>query len=302
MPSVALAIDVQLVPYVSQTMYGKQAVLEALVSHWLMLPPGSSTVADAETVALNLGSQSATSTAVTDAASGTSSLLICCGSLTSTVTAVASQSPPPTDSGWTVTVSCTYTPITPLTPLFSFFGGTGSSTYIIRASNTIKGRNVPAAMPLMPDDDDAQPAMSGRPGRQRRGAGERGQNMVEFALVIPILALVLFGIVEFGNVIRVQVEIDNAVRNGARWQSLNDPAGSLTSGIQTKVQSWAPDLSGLTASVSTTGCPALTAEVTVTSSYSYIPVTPIGGLMHLYGGSFASPLALSSISTMHSGC
>ena len=47
--------------------------------------------------------------------------------------------------------------------------------------------------------------------RQRRGAA-----VVEFAVVAPLLFLVLFGIIEFGRLFMVQQVLTNATREGAR--------------------------------------------------------------------------------------
>ena len=46
---------------------------------------------------------------------------------------------------------------------------------------------------------------------------ERGVSAVEFALVLPVLVLILFGIVEFGLILYNQQVITNASREGARW-------------------------------------------------------------------------------------
>ena len=45
---------------------------------------------------------------------------------------------------------------------------------------------------------------------------ERGAAMVEFAVVVPLFALLVFGIVEAGWYFAEQVEIRNAAREGAR--------------------------------------------------------------------------------------
>jgi Flp pilus assembly protein TadG len=45
---------------------------------------------------------------------------------------------------------------------------------------------------------------------------ERGQGLVEFALVLPILALFLLGILQFGVLLSTQVGITNAVREAVR--------------------------------------------------------------------------------------
>jgi len=44
----------------------------------------------------------------------------------------------------------------------------------------------------------------------------RGQSLVEFALVLPILLLTVMGVVEFGRIFMTQQVITNASREGAR--------------------------------------------------------------------------------------
>ncbi len=46
--------------------------------------------------------------------------------------------------------------------------------------------------------------------------GERASATVEFAMVLPILMLFLFGIIEFGRVLSVQHLLNTAAREGAR--------------------------------------------------------------------------------------
>jgi TadE-like protein len=58
--------------------------------------------------------------------------------------------------------------------------------------------------------------VSGLVGRLRSGYGRRGQAMVEFALVIPILILVMMGVFDFGRAIYASSAINNAAREGAR--------------------------------------------------------------------------------------
>ena len=47
--------------------------------------------------------------------------------------------------------------------------------------------------------------------------GTRGQELVEFALVIPVLALFVFGVLDVGRVFHVLIAISNAAREGARY-------------------------------------------------------------------------------------
>lgn len=45
---------------------------------------------------------------------------------------------------------------------------------------------------------------------------QRGQSLVEFALILPVLMLVLMGIIQMGFVFNAYVTISNATREGAR--------------------------------------------------------------------------------------
>lgn len=55
--------------------------------------------------------------------------------------------------------------------------------------------------------------------RQRRSPsrfGRRGQNLVEFALILPVIAVILSGILEFGMVFNLDQALEAASRDGAR--------------------------------------------------------------------------------------
>jgi Flp pilus assembly protein TadG len=58
---------------------------------------------------------------------------------------------------------------------------------------------------------------------------ERGQTMTEFALVLPLLVLLLFGIIQFGVTFNQYVTLTDAVRAGARKAAVSrheqDPEG-----------------------------------------------------------------------------
>jgi Flp pilus assembly protein TadG len=54
-----------------------------------------------------------------------------------------------------------------------------------------------------------------------RACSQRGAAAVEFALVLPILILILFGIINFGIVLAQKASLANAVRIGARYGSVN---------------------------------------------------------------------------------
>lgn len=54
---------------------------------------------------------------------------------------------------------------------------------------------------------------------QRTRGGEQGANLVEFALVLPLLILLLVGVADFGRAFNSYLVITNASREGARFAS-----------------------------------------------------------------------------------
>src|SRR5438445_11500431 len=61
----------------------------------------------------------------------------------------------------------------------------------------------------------------------------RGESLVEFALVLPLMVTVMLGIVDFGYVFFVRGSVENAAREGARYGSIH-PAD--VSGITHRVK------------------------------------------------------------------
>jgi Flp pilus assembly protein TadG len=71
--------------------------------------------------------------------------------------------------------------------------------------------------------------------RRRRDRDQRGAVVVEFALIVPILLLVLFGIMEFGYMLNRDMIIGNASRDGARVASLNGTAAEIRTAITSEL-------------------------------------------------------------------
>ncbi len=123
-------------------------------------------------------------------------------------------------------------------------------------------------------------------GRRRR---DRGSVAVAFALVLPVLLLIVFGIIDFGRALNAQMELTGAAREGVRLAALGYPDAA----IQARVAATAPDLSGVTVTV-TASCPpgaGPAADGQVDVSYSFSFITPIGAL-------FGAPLALTAQGVM----
>jgi TadE-like protein len=69
-----------------------------------------------------------------------------------------------------------------------------------------------------------------RPGLRRR-RGERGQGLVEFSLVLPVIMLLLLGMLEFGFAFDHAIGIGYSTREGARAGSAlaeGNPTGTVT--------------------------------------------------------------------------
>ena len=67
--------------------------------------------------------------------------------------------------------------------------------------------------------------------RPRRARDQRGAVAVEFALIMPILLILVFGIIEFGFMINRDMIVGNASRDGARAASLGDTQADIKAGI-----------------------------------------------------------------------
>jgi len=93
--------------------------------------------------------------------------------------------------------------------------------------------------------------------------------MTEFTLVLPILALLLFGVIQFGIVFNQYLTLTDAVRAGARKAAVSrqasNPVGTATAAV--KSASGDLDQSKMTITVSSTWQPG--GDVTVTATYPY---------------------------------
>lgn len=59
------------------------------------------------------------------------------------------------------------------------------------------------------------------------GTSERGAVAVEFALLAPVLIMLLLGIMEFGRAYNVQMSLTNAARESVRSIAISDSAMSV---------------------------------------------------------------------------
>ncbi len=98
---------------------------------------------------------------------------------------------------------------------------------------------------------------------------ERGQSLVEFALALPVLAMLLFAVIQFGIAFNNYVTLTDATRAGARKAAVGRRLSNPQSTTITAVRNSATDLrqSDLSVTVSSTWQPG--ADVNVTATYPY---------------------------------
>ena len=92
---------------------------------------------------------------------------------------------------------------------------------------------------------------------------ERGQALVEFALVLPVLLVLLCGIIDFGWLYYNQITLNNAAREGARYAAVHyDPARDWQEEAQARMISGMAGVNGAAASVSASSGEQVTVSVT----------------------------------------
>ena len=97
---------------------------------------------------------------------------------------------------------------------------------------------------------------------------DKGQTMVEFTLVLPILLVVLFGIIQFGITFKDYVTLTDAVRAGARTAAVSRYSADPVGDTKARVKS-AADLVGANVNVTVTSTWVHGDDVVVTAKYPY---------------------------------
>jgi Flp pilus assembly protein TadG len=134
---------------------------------------------------------------------------------------------------------------------------------------------------------------------------QKGAAMVEFALVLPLLLLIVFGIIEFSLVMYDKAVITNASREGARAGIVLASPKATTAQIQQVVANYCNNyLISLGSSANT--CPAANVNVTGAQGTFGTPLTvsvtynfsglALGSMFNPLNG---SALALSATTTMN---
>lgn len=118
--------------------------------------------------------------------------------------------------------------------------------------------------------------------------GQEGQNIVEFALVVPLIVLMLVGIVEFGRGMNAFVTLSEAAREGARagiYTTATDVA--IRTAVRSQTAATLGQIPDADIAISP-GEPRTSGDrLSVTVNYDFVPATPIfstilgGGVLNL---------------------
>lgn len=117
---------------------------------------------------------------------------------------------------------------------------------------------------------------------RRRLQSESGASAVEFALLLPVLVMILFGIIEFGFAMYRQTILTNASREGARLGIVQSTppitAGQINAAIDTYLTPAGinpADVSRAIIPGAVTGAPV---RVTLTLPYTFVTLPQLTGV------------------------
>jgi Flp pilus assembly protein TadG len=88
------------------------------------------------------------------------------------------------------------------------------------------------------------------PGMRAILAGEGGQSLLEFAVLAPVILLLLVGAIEIGRLAYLSILVNNAAHAGVQYGAQNLATAADNSGMQNAALNDGQNIAGLTASAS----------------------------------------------------
>jgi Flp pilus assembly protein TadG len=138
-----------------------------------------------------------------------------------------------------------------------------------------------------------------------KSSSQKGASLVEFALVLPLLMLILWGMIEFGLLLYNKQVITNASREGARAgivaQAPRVSNGQIVGVVNSYCASYLISFGGAGLNVTTDPATPVTASfgdpltVTVTYPYQFLVFQNIANTF--FGGSFGT-ITLTAVTVM----
>ena len=105
---------------------------------------------------------------------------------------------------------------------------------------------------------------------------EKGQSLLEFALILPVLLIVLAGVLDLGRLYYSYIAVTDAAAEGATYAAMY-PEVSARDEVFQRAQEASRGLVQIDNSMVEVDCPSVAsgAPVTVTVSYSFTVATPL---------------------------
>lgn len=119
---------------------------------------------------------------------------------------------------------------------------------------------------------------------------EKGQALVEMALVLPILIIIVFGIVEFGRIMNTYLIVTNAAREGARHGVVGGSDLNIKNAVTNNAYTLDP--AKITVSINPEGTRSRGTPLSVQVSYSLDIIAPVIGAIT------GNPYTVTATSTM----
>lgn len=141
--------------------------------------------------------------------------------------------------------------------------------------------------------------MAGARISKKAAQDERGQSVLEFVVVLPIIFVFLFLTVEGAILLRTWIAVEHASREGARYAVVRNSTGDVEAFTMTRLTNADSALSGSTVTVTVSGASAdpCTAEpgsdVEVSVHYDYTYRTVLLDFLSLAGGGSLPSIGLN---------
>ncbi len=108
----------------------------------------------------------------------------------------------------------------------------------------------------------------------RKSKREKGQSLVEFAIVLPFLLVILAGVLDVGRLYYISVSISDAAAEGAAYAAINP---NNTAEIVARAQAASTGMVEVQEDMVMVDCPVIASgqPVTVTVNYDFVVATPL---------------------------
>lgn len=130
-------------------------------------------------------------------------------------------------------------------------------------------------------------------------AAERGAVAVEFALLAPVLVMVLLGIMEFGRAYNAQISLTNAAREGVRVMAITNSQSAAKAAARNAAATLYPAVQDGKIIFSFQAVPATSPAPTACAAGRQVTMTVDYALTTMTG--IAGPFALKGTGTMQCG-